>query len=283
MVLSMLLWRIPVSRISTIWICLLACLLNIQRKTLVGCCGCMQTVSPENGNSKTIGILWSWSYWSTFILTWYVSGMVSSLFWLFLLMVHNTHKPCIWSWMHWILSVGLLHLMFVFELFHNGFHHFSRIQTVGILFIFGCGVNRRLWYHEKPDWLLWYMSIAGFLFPYCKAMRMPETSLLQTGSRQVLRETSCCMVQWVLCPWLVSSLWSSWAPCIGKPMHSATPTIYFLFTQYLAECFLPHENIVCTFMSEDCSCSSQVAIGPETKRIRIWLQSLLLQLLLNFQ
>jgi hypothetical protein len=28
------------------------------------------------------------------------------------------------------------------------------------------------------------------------------------------------MVQWVLCPWLVSSLWSSWAPCIGKPMHS---------------------------------------------------------------
>jgi hypothetical protein len=102
------------------------------------------TVSPQSGSSKTIGILWSWSYWSTFILTWYVSGMVFSLFWLFLLMVHNTHKPWVRSWMHWILSVGLLHLMFVFELFHNGFHHFSRIQTVGILFIFGCGVNRRL-------------------------------------------------------------------------------------------------------------------------------------------
>lgn len=133
---------------------LLACLLNIQNKTLVGCYGCMQTISY--GSSKTIGILWSWSYWSTFILTWYVSGMVSSLFWLFLLMVHNTHKPCVWSWMHWILSVGLLHLMFVFELFHNGFHHFSRIQTVGILFIFGCGANRRLWYHQKPDCIMIY-------------------------------------------------------------------------------------------------------------------------------
>jgi hypothetical protein len=73
-----------------------ACLLaEHPKKTLVGCCGCMQTVSPENGSSKTIGILWSWSYWSTFILTWYVSGMVSSLFWLFLLMVHNSHKQCV--------------------------------------------------------------------------------------------------------------------------------------------------------------------------------------------
>ncbi len=32
----------------------------------------MQTVSPTSGSSRMIGILWSWSYWSTFILTWYV-------------------------------------------------------------------------------------------------------------------------------------------------------------------------------------------------------------------
>jgi hypothetical protein len=30
------------------------------------------TVSPTSGSSRMIGILWSWSYWSTFILTWYV-------------------------------------------------------------------------------------------------------------------------------------------------------------------------------------------------------------------
>jgi hypothetical protein len=30
------------------------------------------TVSPTSGSSRMIGILWSWSYWSTFILTWFL-------------------------------------------------------------------------------------------------------------------------------------------------------------------------------------------------------------------
>lgn len=54
---------------------------------------------------------------------------------------------------------------------------------------------------------------------------MRETSLLQNVSRQVFREISCCMVRWVLCRWLEFSLWSSWAPCIGKKIQGPLPLL----------------------------------------------------------
>ncbi len=60
----------------------------------------MQTVSPTSGSSRMIGILWSWSYWSTFILTWYVwvffccdlSSRTAGWF-CYLLWIANWHKP----------------------------------------------------------------------------------------------------------------------------------------------------------------------------------------------